>query len=87
MRLIVLIMAALQIGLFAVLAIGSIPSETGNLDGGLAMLSIALVGLIFAAFLIPAVILALQRRRLKIALVLAVIPLILYLILIGPRGF
>lgn len=87
MRLTVLILAAVQTGLFAVMAIRSIPSETSTLDGGLAMLSIAMIGLVLAVFLIPAVVLAIKKRSLKIALVLAVIPLILYLVLIGPGGF
>ena len=87
MRQSVFILAAVQIGLYSLIAFTRDMPDARTIDGGLAAASLALVGLVMAIFLIPAVILAITRRGLKPALVLCLIPPVLYLILIGPRGF
>jgi len=87
MRIAVYILAAIQIGLFTVYSLGRPMPEARTIDAGFDAMMVLMVGGVMAIFLIPAVIVAISGRELWLALILALAPPVLYLLVIGLRGF
>lgn len=87
MRIAVYILAAVQIGLFTIYSLGRPLPQARTLDAGLDALTVLMVGGVMAIFMIPAVIVAISGRALWLALTLALAPPVLYVLVIGLRGF
>ena len=87
MRIAVYILAAVQVVLFTIYSLGRPMPEARTIDAGFDALTVLMVGGVMAIFIIPAVIVAISGRALAMALILALTPPVLYVLVIGLRGF